>query len=52
MGRKKKHVSPIDLKEQGNRAYSNKEYEKALDFYNKGIEADATNAVLFSNRNS
>mmetsp|Transcript_5761 Transcript_5761/g.10285 ORF Transcript_5761/g.10285 Transcript_5761/m.10285 type:complete len:141 (-) Transcript_5761:29-451(-) len=50
MGRKKKSVSSVDLKEQGNRAYSNREFEKALDFYNKGIEVDPKNAVLFSNR--
>mmetsp|Transcript_5764 Transcript_5764/g.10289 ORF Transcript_5764/g.10289 Transcript_5764/m.10289 type:complete len:136 (-) Transcript_5764:29-436(-) len=52
MGRKKKSVSSVDLKEQGNRAYSNREFEKALDFYNKGIEVDPKNAVLFSNRSA
>lgn len=50
MGRKKKQVSSADLKEQGNRAYANREFAKALDFYNKAIAIDPKNAVLFSNR--
>jgi tetratricopeptide (TPR) repeat protein len=50
MGRKKRNVSAADLKEQGNRAYSNREFDKALEFYNKAIEADLDNAVLYSNR--
>ncbi|CAJ0913266.1 4209_t:CDS:10, partial [Entrophospora sp. SA101] len=41
-----------EFKKQGNTAFTNKEYEKAIDFFSKAIELDPSNHVLYSNRSA
>lgn len=38
------------LKEKGNKAYQEKEYLDAIDFYTKAIHIDPTNELFYSNR--
>lgn len=38
------------LKDLGNKAFANRDYSTAIDYYTQAIEFDGTNAVLFSNR--
>jgi stress-induced-phosphoprotein 1 len=40
----------IDLKNQGNTAYSNKKYKEAIDLYSKAIKLDDTDPTFYSNR--
>ena len=40
----------MSLKEQGNEAFKNKDYVKALDLYSQAIESDPKNHVLHSNK--
>lgn len=39
-----------DYKAQGNKAFVEKQYQKAIDLYSKAIALDKTNPVLYSNR--
>lgn len=39
----------LDLKQEGNKAYSGKEYPEAIVFYSKAIQCDEQ-AVFYSNR--
>ncbi|KAK2708949.1 hypothetical protein QYM36_014541 [Artemia franciscana] len=39
----------IKFKEQGNDAYKKKDFEKALELYNKAIELDSNNMVYYTN---
>ncbi|KAK8876176.1 Hsp90 cochaperone [Tritrichomonas musculus] len=43
-------ASVEQLKNQGNQAFSSKEYSKAISFYSDAIELDSNNHTLFSNR--
>ncbi|CAJ0640877.1 7380_t:CDS:10 [Entrophospora sp. SA101] len=45
-------MSAEEFKKQGNTAFTNKEYEKAIDFFSKAIELDPSNHVLYSNRSA
>lgn len=38
------------FKEQGNQAYKNQDYSKALTFYSKAIEIDQQDPSYFTNR--
>jgi tetratricopeptide (TPR) repeat protein len=38
------------LKKQGNDAFAQKNYKKAIDLYTKAIEYDESNHILYSNR--
>lgn len=39
-----------DYKAQGNKAFAEKQYQKAIDLYSQAIALDKTNPVLYSNR--
>jgi len=41
-----------EFKNQGNKEYSNKNYQKAIDLYTKAINLDSSNHVFFSNRSA
>jgi len=45
-------MSAEEFKKQGNTAFTNKEYEKAIEFFSKAIELDPSNHVLYSNRSA
>ena len=40
------------LKDQGNKAFAAKDYDKAIDFFTKAIALDPKNHVLWSNRSA
>ena len=40
------------LKDQGNKAFQAKDYDKAIDLFTQAIAIDPTNHVLFSNRSA
>lgn len=40
------------LKLLGNEAFSNENYDKAIDYYTQAIEIDPSNAIYFSNRSA
>ncbi|KAL5508107.1 STI1 [Sanghuangporus vaninii] len=40
------------LKDQGNKAFAAKEYDKAIDLFSKAIQLDPSNHVLYSNRSA
>ncbi|KAG6888652.1 hypothetical protein C0992_007910 [Termitomyces sp. T32_za158] len=40
------------LKDQGNKAFAAKEWDKAIDLFSQAIAIDSTNHVLFSNRSA
>jgi tetratricopeptide (TPR) repeat protein len=40
------------LKDQGNKAFSAKDYDKAIDLFTKAIALDSKNHVLWSNRSA
>ncbi|KAF8897167.1 activator of Hsp70 and Hsp90 chaperone [Infundibulicybe gibba] len=40
------------FKDQGNKAFAAKEYDKAIDLFSKAIEIDPLNHVLYSNRSA
>ena len=40
------------LKDQGNKAFQAKDYDKAIDLFSQAIALDPTNFVLFSNRSA
>lgn len=39
----------LELKQEGNKAYSGKEFQEAIGFYSKAIQCDEQ-AVFYSNR--
>lgn len=39
-----------EFKNQGNDFFKQKDFDKAIEYYTKAIEADPTNAILYSNR--
>jgi len=41
-----------EFKEKGNAAFAAKDWNLAIDFYTKAIQADATNHVFWSNRSA
>ena len=43
-------AAAVALKDQGNAAYTAKDYASAIRLYSQGIELDPTNYILFSNR--
>ena len=40
------------LKDQGNKAFAAKDYDKAIDFFSQAIALDPQNHVLWSNRSA
>lgn len=42
--------SAVDLKNQGNKAFAAGDWPTAISFYDKAIEADATEPTFFTNR--
>ena len=40
------------LKDQGNKAFAAKDYDKAIDLFSQAIELDPKNHVLWSNRSA
>ncbi len=40
------------MKTQGNKAFTTKDYERAIELFTKAIELDPTNHVLYSNRSA
>lgn len=45
-------MSADELKAQGNAAFAAKDFEKAIEFFSKAIEAAPSNHVLYSNRSA
>ncbi|KAF7354943.1 Heat shock protein sti1 [Mycena sanguinolenta] len=45
-------MSANELKDQGNKAFTAKDYDKAIDLFTQAIALDPTNHVLFSNRSA
>ncbi|KAK7061350.1 heat shock protein sti1 [Favolaschia claudopus] len=45
-------MSANELKDQGNKAFAAKDYDKAIDLFTQAIALDPTNHVLFSNRSA
>lgn len=45
-------MSAEELKNQGNKAFSAKDYDTAIELFSKAIELDPTNFVLWSNRSA
>ena len=40
------------FKDQGNKAFQAKDFDKAIELFSKGIELDPQNHVLYSNRSA
>lgn len=40
------------LKDQGNKAFAAKDWDKAIDLFNQAIQLDPSNHVLWSNRSA
>ena len=40
------------LKDQGNKAFQAKDYDKAIDLFSQALELDPNNFVLWSNRSA
>ncbi|KAG9011137.1 Hsp90 cochaperone, partial [Tulasnella sp. 427] len=40
------------LKDQGNKAFAAKDYNKAIELFSQAIELDGSNHVLYSNRSA
>ena len=40
------------LKDQGNKAFQAKDYDKAIELFTQALELDPNNFVLFSNRSA
>ena len=40
------------LKDQGNKAFQAKDYDKAIELFTEALKLDPTNFVLFSNRSA
>ncbi|KAI0079740.1 hypothetical protein K474DRAFT_564410 [Panus rudis PR-1116 ss-1] len=40
------------LKDQGNKAFQAKDYDKAIELFSKALDLDPNNFVLFSNRSA
>ena len=40
------------LKDQGNKAFQAKDYDKAIDLFSQALELDSSNFVLWSNRSA
>lgn len=40
------------LKDQGNKAFQAKDYDKAIDLFTQAIALDSSNFVLYSNRSA
>ena len=40
----------LQMKELGNNQFKNKNYSSAIDYYNRGIEYNPSEPVLYSNR--
>jgi protein-histidine N-methyltransferase len=51
MGKKGKNT-PESCKEMGNKAFNNNEYEKAINWYTKGLELNPNHNILLSNRSA
>ena len=45
-------ASADELKAQGNKAFSAKDYDTAIELFSKALELDANNFVLWSNRSA
>ncbi|KZT26913.1 hypothetical protein NEOLEDRAFT_1042914, partial [Neolentinus lepideus HHB14362 ss-1] len=45
-------VDSAALKDQGNKAFQAKDYDKAIELFNQAIELDPQNHVLYSNRSA
>ena len=39
-----------ELKDKGNQAFKEKEYQKAINFFTEAIEIDSSDHITFSNR--
>jgi tetratricopeptide (TPR) repeat protein len=46
------HIQVNTLKDQGNKAFAAKDWDKAISFFSKAIEIDPKNHVLYSNRSA
>lgn len=44
------NTQAMKFKEEGNNAYKNKEYTKAINLYTKAIQSDPTDPNFYSNR--
>ena len=40
------------LKDEGNKAFAAKDYDKAIDLFSQALELDSSNFVLWSNRSA
>ena len=40
------------LKDQGNKAFQSKDYDRAIDLFSQALELDPNNFVLWSNRSA
>lgn len=40
----------LDLKEKGNKAFKEKDYQKAIQLFTEAIELDSSDHIIFSNR--
>ena len=45
-------MSVDELKNEGNKAFQAKDYDKAIELFSKAIEQDPNNFVLWSNRSA
>lgn len=39
-----------ELKDKGNQAFKEKDYQKAIDFFTEAIDIDSSDHIIFSNR--